>query len=135
MPPKVSVGVGGNEQTFDLDRFGKNQELLPSREQFKDKPGYYERPAKVMRTGVGMVDGYEWGYTYKANDGHGKLTNAAHEVGEMFAPHAVAEDSRQVAQTGLAKRWEPRMRCKGKTLMVQHGGKLYRAVNGEWVPV
>jgi hypothetical protein len=109
-----------------LAEMGKNRALMPGREQFKNDPGYYEREAKVWRTGVGFVDGYEWGCKIPANDGHGKLTKKAQELGEMIAPSVRAEDLRQAKLQGVTKRWEPRMRGRGTTLMRTCGGKLYR---------
>ena len=72
----------------------KNRALLPTENAFKGKPGYRQKKAKVWRTGVGWVDGYEWSYGFKPNE-NGKITRAASEVGEMLKPFSRAEVERQ----------------------------------------
>ena len=62
------------------------ESLAPGRDDLRKLPGYWERPAKVHRTGVGMVDGYEWGVKFAPNDGHGRLSKTAQAVGEMMSP-------------------------------------------------
>ena len=78
----------------------KNQELLPSEKDFKGMDGYWQKPAKVWRTGVGYVDGYEWGCEVSTK------SKEAHEIGEAIAPFARAEDARQAGLQSSFERTE-----------------------------
>ena len=97
-----------------IEEGAKNRELLPLMSEFKGRPGYKEQAAKVWRTGVGFVDGYETRYSFPPNR-DGKLTKQASEVGEAMAPFNRAELERQARlQHAL-----PKVRLKG------HGGFQY----------
>jgi hypothetical protein len=101
----------------------KAEALKPTRDDLKHLPGYYERPAKVLRSGVGMVDGYEWGVTAK-----GQSREAA-AIGEAMTPHWKASEEAYRNRTGQA--YEPRKKPKGVRLMIATpDGRIWKRVNG-----
>ena len=126
---KTSSGIKVTKA--DVDAVARCNELKPTWNDLKHLPGYWEKPAKVMRTGVGMVDGFERGISFKPNEG-GKLTKTAAAIGEAMKPFARADNERIMNKTGI----EPHrlMRCKGKRVMIaDSAGKLWKRIGDEWV--
>lgn len=135
----------------------------PTRDDCKKMPGYYERPAKVLRSGVGFVDGFEWGVKIKPNDGHGKLTNAGAESVEMMRPSMEADTERGLKlqsripraklvdqegkvqfvpeaqadataeRNGWKHRWKPGG-CEVERGWCEHGKAMLWRWVGEWLP-
>ena len=76
----------------DQRELGKARRLRPTESDFKGKRGYWKK-----YTGGKNSDGtphYEWGYKFKPNDGHGKLTKAASSVWEAMLPSVRADNER-----------------------------------------
>ena len=106
----------------DVDAIAKCNELKPTESDLKGMRGYYEREAKVMRTGVGYVDGREWG----VEGGDSRV------LGEAMAPFWRADNERIANKRGF----EPhrRMHHKGKrTMIADAAGNLWKRVGEEWV--
>ena len=85
----------------------RNRNLLPTRDAFKGKRGYWERPRPD--------GGYDWGYRFTTNEG-GKITKEGGEVLEAMKPFAQADVARAAnangfpgAYAGRGKRMDARM--------------------------
>ncbi len=103
----------------------KAEALKPIEADFKNMPGYWQKPAKVMRAGVGMVDGYEWGVDAKSR------SREAAAIGEAMTPHWKASEEAYRNRTGQA--YEPGMRVKGNRHMIATAdGRLLVRRDGEW---
>lgn len=100
----------------ELNDIGRVNALKPTREQFKGRKGYWEKPKKN--------GGFEWGYDFKPNDGQGKLTKEAAEVGEMMRPSMKADLERAADLNGWPGEYGKGL--KGRvTLLARH-------VAGDW---
>lgn len=73
-------------KTSDLQEIGRTNALKPKESDFIGKKGYRRYYRK---------DGsYSWRYKFAPNDGHGRLTKEATEVGEMMKPYQRADIER-----------------------------------------
>lgn len=78
----------GREVTRDaVDSLAACNRLLPREDDFKGKPGY-----------IPADDKNPWRYRYKLNDGHGKMTREAQEVGELLRPSSEAHTARHLSR-------------------------------------
>jgi hypothetical protein len=114
----------------DVAAVAKEQSLLPTRDDFRRMPGYWEKPAKVHRTGVGLVDGYKWGVSASAAKGEEKLRAHHAAVGELMAPSWNAATERQLNASGV----EPHSPMRIKATRRYMDGQWYRRVGCHWIP-
>jgi hypothetical protein len=100
----------------------------------KGLPGYYEKPGKVWRTGVGYVDGYKWGVKFKPNE-NGKMTRTAAAIGEGMRPFNRAEIHRQaeMAMERGVMPYQAPMRPGGAPTAEGPSGMLFVRVGDEWL--
>lgn len=76
------------------------------RSDFQGRPGYWEKPAKVWRPGVGMVDGFKWGCRVPKVKRSKREVSAA-DLGDMIRP--ATERHRIKAATDMEKRGDVRL--------------------------
>lgn len=109
--------------------------LKPTRDDVKSLPGYWERPAKVHRTGVGLVDGYEWGVRFRPNDGHGRMTRTAEAIGQMMKPWAAEAVAHEADRRGFPGEYGGKpTRRRGMQYWTDRQGRKWRRElpGGEW---
>ena len=75
---------------------------------------------------------YSWRVKLKQNDGHGKVTADGHKMRELMTPWAQADTERVSRDRGLPGAYAGR--GKGRCIMRTFGSKLFRQVEGQWVP-
>jgi hypothetical protein len=75
---------------------------------------------------------YSWRVKLNQNDGHGKVTADGHKMRELMTPWARADTERVAKVQGFPGAYSGR--GKGKCIMRTFGNKLYRQVQGQWVP-
>ena len=137
----------------EVDEKARIAKLKPTEAEFIGRPGYSR---KYRKNGS-----YKWKYDFTPNDGHGKLTREAEEVGDMMTPFNDAATEHQAAVQGRAPKaalrdasgtvqyvdppiadataarngWRHHWRAGGLQLeRGLQGGQLFRRLSGGWEP-
>jgi hypothetical protein len=126
-PRTIGLGDITGPSAETVQRAAAEIAKTPTEADFKGKPGYYKQyvPGRTNSDGTPY---YRWGCAAAANDGHGKLSRHAHEVGEMMRP-AWEEAANKPGQLGSFGG-----RGRGRCVSMIRDGVYYRRLpDGGWV--